>query len=216
MTRGSNNNHWLNWAIKLQSLAQAGLYYTNNIYEKERYLEIRDIANQMLLEHYDDNASEVKEKFCGEVGYQTPKLDSRAVCFKDDKILLAQENTGLWSIPGGWNDIDQTLAENVVKEAKEEAGADVVPKFIICAHDWKKHISIKLKHAPFQICKIFIMCEFKSMKFKPNSETLQADFFSHNKLPKLAIAKNSIDQIDLCFKAHEADKNGKTWNAIFE
>ena len=53
------------------------------------------------------------------------------------------------------------------------------------------------------------MCELKSMNFKPNSETLQADFFAKDNLPKIAVAKNSQDQIDFCFKAHEADKAGK-------
>lgn len=33
----------------------------------------------------------VKELFCNEVGYQTPKLGTRAAIFKDEKILLVQE-----------------------------------------------------------------------------------------------------------------------------
>lgn len=62
-------------------------------------------------------------------------MDSRSVCFKDGKILLAQEKFGKWSLPGGWVDIDKKLSENLIKEAKEEAGADVVPSFVIAIHD---------------------------------------------------------------------------------
>ena len=42
------------------------------------------------------------ELFCGETGYQTPKLDTRAAIFKDNKILLVHEKNGTWSLPGGW------------------------------------------------------------------------------------------------------------------
>ena len=37
------------WAKELQSLAQAGLYSGHDIYDKERYQRIRDIAAEMML-----------------------------------------------------------------------------------------------------------------------------------------------------------------------
>ncbi len=159
---------------------------------------------------------EVQEYFTCETGYQTPKIDSRSVVFKDDKLLMVQESNGLWTVPGGWIDIDKRLSQNLVKEAKEEAGADVEPKFVIAINDWKYHIGKKFEYLPFQIVKIFVMCEFKTMDFKPNSETLQADFFDKNNLPKIAEGKNSKDQIELCFKAHEAVKSGKHWDTVFD
>lgn len=55
--------------------------------------------------------------FAGEMGYQTPKLDSRAAIIRDGKILLVQEMDGTWAMPGGWVDMDQTIKENTVKEA---------------------------------------------------------------------------------------------------
>ena len=136
MAKIETYNKWLDWAIRLQSLAQAGLYYTQNPYEAERYEEIRDIATQILSEHSDKSVEETRKFFCADRGYQTPKLDSRAVCFNDSgEILLVQENTGQWALPGGWVDVDQSIATNTIKEAREEAGATVVPRFIICVHD---------------------------------------------------------------------------------
>ena len=73
----------------------------------------------------------VKEIFCNEVGFQTPKLDCRAAIFKGDKILLVQENNKTWSLPGGWVDVDQSVKQNTIKEVKEEAGLDVTADRVI-------------------------------------------------------------------------------------
>ena len=39
---------WLKWAIEIQSLAQAGLTYTKDIYDKERYNRLREISAEMI------------------------------------------------------------------------------------------------------------------------------------------------------------------------
>lgn len=38
----------LDWIIKLQSIAQAGLTYGKNIYDRERYQRLREIAAEMM------------------------------------------------------------------------------------------------------------------------------------------------------------------------
>lgn len=78
----------------MQALSQAGLYYTKNEFEKERYREIRDIACEILESNSYIEIDKIHEYFTNEVGYKTPKLDSRSVCFKDNKLLLAQESNG--------------------------------------------------------------------------------------------------------------------------
>ena len=130
---------WLELIIEIQSLAQNGLAYTNNVYDKERFERLRDISAEMLSMKSDLSLEKVKDLFCNEKGYQTPKLDTRAVIFKDDKILLVKENNGTWSLPGGWVDVLESVASNTVKEAKEETGLDVVPKRIIAIQDRNKH-----------------------------------------------------------------------------
>ena len=85
---------WLQWAIELQSLAQIGLNYCKDIYDKERYQRIRDISAEMVSFMTDIPNMKVKDLFCNESGYQTPKLDTRAAIFKNEKILLVHENDG--------------------------------------------------------------------------------------------------------------------------
>lgn len=39
---------WLEWAIELQSLAQAGLTYGKDIFDRERYERIREISAEIM------------------------------------------------------------------------------------------------------------------------------------------------------------------------
>ena len=200
---------WLELIIEIQSLAQNGLAYTNNVYDKERFERLRDISAEMLSMKTDLSLEKVKDLFCNEKGYQTPKLDTRAVIFKDDKILLVKENNGTWSLPGGWVDVLESVASNTVKETKEETGLDVIPKRIIAIQDRNKHN--KPTYA-YGICKIFVLCEVIGGKFEKNIETTETDYFSLDELPLLAEAKTNAEQIEMCFKA----VNDENWQVQFD
>ena len=101
----SGENIWLDWAVKLQSIAQAGLTYGKDKFDIERYEEIRKISAEIVAHKTELPLEKVTELFCNENGYQTPKIDTRAAVFKDTKILLVKENNGTWSLPGGWCDV---------------------------------------------------------------------------------------------------------------
>ena len=192
---------WLTWAIEIQSIAQNGLAYCKNIYDIERYERLRDIAAEMLSYKTDIPVEKVKSLFCHEQGYQTPKIDSRAAIFKHDKILLVQENDGLWSLPGGWVDVLETIDSNTVKEVKEEAGLDVKPRFLIAIHAQHKR-----NYPPFayRVLKAFVMCELLGGKFQHNSETLQSAYFALDELPEMNNEKNTKEQVELCFQAYHS------------
>ena len=133
------NDKWLEFAIRIQSIAQAGLQYGKDRFDKERYEELRLIAAEMMSLKTDIPVEKVRDLFCNEEGYQTPKVDTRAALFIDGKILLVHENNGTWSLPGGWCDVDQSAASNSVKEVYEETGLTVQPEKIIAVQDWRKH-----------------------------------------------------------------------------
>lgn len=187
----------LEFARELQSLAQAGLYYCNDKFCRERYERIREIAAEMLVERTDLPLEKVKDLFCGEVGYQTPKVDTRAVIFKDGKILLVREKDG-WSLPGGWCEVNLSPAENVVKEVREEAGLDCVAEKVIAVQDRDKH-----NQPPyiFGVVKIFFLCRATGGKFIPNIETLERKYFAEDELPAFAENKCNAEQVRLCFAA---------------
>lgn len=94
---------WLKWAKELQSIAQAGLTYSKDVYDLERFEMIRNISIDIMSKHTNVSGTLIKDLFANETGYATPKVDIRAVVFRDNKILMVRENTdGGWSLPGGW------------------------------------------------------------------------------------------------------------------
>lgn len=203
----NKNEKWLEWAVELQSLAQAGLYYGKDIFDKERYERIRDIASEMVAYKTDISSDKVKDLFCCETGYQTPKLDSRAAIFKGDKILLVQEKNGRWSLPGGWVDVNISVKENVIKEVKEDTGLEVTADMVIAVQDREKH---NLPVYAYKVCKIFVLCSVIGGEFEENSETVQSDYFGIDELPELSLEKNNEEQIKMCFDAYYSD-NWKTY-----
>lgn len=203
------NEVWLQWAVELQSLAQAGLTYDRDPYDRERYERIREISAEMLAHKTDIAVGKVKDLFCNETGYQTPKLDTRAAIFRDGKILLVKENNGKWSLPGGWVDVNVSVGENTVKEVKEEAGLDVTADRLIAVQDRAKH---NLPVYAYGICKIFVLCSVVGGEFRPNIETVGFDYFDENALPELAEEKNNAGQIKMCFEAYR----DKDWTPLLD
>ena len=201
---------WLKWAIEIQSLAQAGLTYTDNVYDIERYERLREISAEMIEEKSNINLEKVKDLFCNETGYQTPKIDTRAAIFKDNKILLVHENNGTWSLPGGWCDVLESVKSNTIKEVKEEAGLDVKATKIIAVQDRNRH---NRPIYAYGICKIFVMCEIIGGEFKENIETTEMKYFALDELPEnFANEKCTKEQVEMCFRA----KNDENWKVQFD
>lgn len=201
---------WLKWAIEIQSLAQAGLAYTNNVYDIERYERLREISAEMIASKSNINLEKAKELFCNETGYQTPKIDTRAVIFKNNKILLTHENNGTWSLPGGWCDVLESVKTNTIKEVKEETGLDVETVKIIAIQDRNKHN--KPIYA-YGVCKVFVLCNILGGEFTKNIETTEIKYFSLEELPEnLAEEKTNKEQIEMCFKAF----NSEDWQTQFD
>lgn len=201
---------WLKWAIEIQSLAQAGLTYTDNVYDIERYERLREIAAEIIEEKSNISLEKVKDLFCNENGYQTPKIDTRAAIFKDDKILLTHENNGTWAMPGGWCDVLESVKSNTKKEVKEETGLDVETIKIISIQDRNKHN--KPIYA-YGVCKIFVLCNVIGGEFIENIETTEIKYFSLDEIPNnLAEEKTNNEQIEMCFKAYKDEK----WQTQFD
>lgn len=198
---------WMQWAIELQSLAQAGLAYGKDSYDKERYTRIREISAEIISHMSDIPTDKVRNLFCNESGYQTPKIDTRAAIFQNGKILLVHENNGTWSLPGGWCDVDQSVASNVIKETREETGLLVSAERLIAVQDWRLH---NVRNYAYGVIKIFVLCKSTGGSFAENIETTGIGYFNRDELPaNLAIEKTTAEQIQMCFDANN-DNNWKT------
>lgn len=195
----NKSDKWLDLAQELQFLAQGGLAYTKDKFDKERFERIRDMSAEMISLQSDLPVETVKDLFCNETGFQTPKIDSRGAVFKDDQILLVQESDGRWSIPGGWVDVNCSVKENTIRELQEEAGIEAKAIKVIAIQDRNLHNSPRYVYG---ITKIFIECEYISGDFVRNIETIDSGYFSLDSLPELATEKVNEEQIKMCFAAH--------------
>ena len=163
-------DRWLSWAKELQFIAQSALAYCKDGFDRERFERVREISAEIMSEKSGLSLDKVKELFCNEKGYQTPKMDSRGVIVDEyDRVLLVQEADGCWSLPGGWVDVNQTVATNVVKEVREEAGLDVEPLRILAVLERNRHHKPLF---PYNVCKVFFLCKVLGGEFHKNIETI--------------------------------------------
>ena len=194
-----NKLQWLEWAKELQFIAQAGLTYSKDPFDLERFARIREISAEMMSRQSGMPIKDIHNLFCNETGFQTPKLDTRAAIFQDGKILLVKEKDGRWSMPGGWVDVMQSIRSNTTKEVKEEAGLDVEAVRLIALHDRNK------RNQPpyaYNVCKVFVLCKVIGGSFRPNTETTESRYFGPEEIPLLAEEKNNEEQVRLCFSSY--------------
>ncbi|MDN4606447.1 NUDIX hydrolase [Sporosarcina highlanderae] len=192
------STQWLNWAKRIQALSQSGLAFSKDIYDIERYEELRKISVEIIAEYTNLEMNKIEGLFTNETGYQTPKVDVRGVVFKNDQLLMVREKIDdKWALPGGFCDIELSPTENVVKEIKEESGYDVIPVKLIALLDKNKHPH---PPEPYHYYKVFILCEIIGGEPAVGPETNQVKFFSKNNLPPLSINRNTESQITTMFE----------------
>ncbi|QMU31103.1 NUDIX hydrolase [Adhaeribacter radiodurans] len=189
---------WLAFAKRVQAIAQAGLTYAVNDYDTERYEELRAISVEIMQELSGEDPDKIRALFTNENGYQTPKVDVRAVVFRENKILLVHEKIdNCWSLPGGWADVGYSASEVAVKETREEAGLEVKPIRLLAILDKKHHPH---PPSPYHTYKIFILCKAIGGSLQQGMETLDVGFFDRNNLPPLSLERNTDSQVQILFE----------------
>jgi ADP-ribose pyrophosphatase YjhB (NUDIX family) len=192
-----DSTEWIETLNKITGLAQTGLYYSKDAYDKERYDQIISYV-RTLIDLKEIDTQDFIADVLQDVGYATPKIDVRAVVFKDNKLLLAKETEdGLWSIPGGWADIGYSAAENAEKEVLEETGLEVKATRLLALTDRRKHPHPAMF---LHVYKAFFWCELIGGELKPSIETSEVGFFGSNELPPISTARVTEAQIHHFFE----------------
>jgi len=193
---------WLRWAERLQAIAQTGLTYAQGAHDLERYRELRALAVEMAARHLDLPAETVAMGFAGGRGYPTPKVDVRAVVFREERLLLVRERAvSRWTLPGGWADVGQTPGEAAAKETREEAGFLVRPVKLLAVFDKSRHPH---PHAVDYVYKLFFRCALEGGEARTSLETDGVGFFGKGDLPELDEDRATRGQVLRMFE-HEAD-----------
>lgn len=194
-----SSSHWLNYAQRLAAVAQGGLAYCRNPYDRERYHQMQEIAAEMISEGCGEPAGTLLDLLENQAGYATPKLDVRGVVFHDDKILMVREiaDSGKWTLPGGWVDINTPPGKAVEKEMREEAGIIVKAEKLLAVYDRNLH-----GHPPypFHAWKLFFLCRLIADATPDPLETADPTYFSERNLPQLSIDRVTEEEIHRMFE----------------
>ncbi|MCX7003181.1 MAG: NUDIX hydrolase [bacterium] len=190
---------WLRWARALQALSQTGLHFGDNPYDRERYEQVGVIAAEILAQHTSMPVEDVLAMHAREHGYATPKVDVRGAVFRADKILLVREtlDNGRWTLPGGWADVNETPAQAVVREIREEAGFDAVVTNVIAVYD--RDAQGHLPPMPYHVYKLFFLCALTGGAPCDSHETSGAAFFAEDALPELSQSRTTVQELQRCF-----------------
>jgi ADP-ribose pyrophosphatase YjhB (NUDIX family) len=196
---GMNHPEWLEWAQRLQAIAQTGLTYCRDPFDKERYEAVREIAAEIMARGAGmSESSVVLDLFRGDTGYATPKVDVRAAVFDHGRLLLVREREdGGWTLPGGWADIGSSASENVVREVREESGYEAEVVKLAAVYDRNRHGHPPI---PWYTYKLFFVCRLTGGAAAASQETDGADFFEENDLPPLSLTRVTAEQIGHMFE----------------
>lgn len=187
----------MKWIQNLQSIAQSGLAYSKDSFDRQRFESIQEIAVNMLTHLTDLTAERAKDLFFEDRGYRTPKVDVRGAIFDNGRVLLVKERSDdLWALPGGWVDIGESPRQAIEREIQEETGLTATASKLVAVHDINIHQPGQFYHA----YKLFFICEQRAGKLEPTLEVSESQFFAEHLLPALSLRRTSASQISLLFE----------------
>jgi ADP-ribose pyrophosphatase YjhB (NUDIX family) len=203
----SDTPKWFEWAREIFSLTQAGLTYSHNEFDLQRYRRLQEISAEMIASQSALEQAAVMQSFSMQAGYATPKIDVRAAVFRDDRILLVRERAdGRWSMPGGWGDIGDAPAAMVAREVLEESGFVVSVDKLAAVFDGNRIQPFEFFHA----YKLIFMCSITGGAAATSIETLSVGFYGLDDLPPLSETRTNRRILEEVF-AHYRDSARATF-----
>jgi ADP-ribose pyrophosphatase YjhB (NUDIX family) len=194
---------WLGWFREVQSLAQAGLAYAHDPFDAERYARLRDLAAEMTAALVHAPPERLRMLFRAEEAYLTPKLDVRAAVFDESgRVLLVRERQdGLWTLPGGWADIGESVAEGAVREVREESGYEVVAERLLGLYERERWGHPVIPHFTL---KAVVACRMVGGAASgPNTEIDGVGWFGREEVPALSEGRCSAMLLRRAFAHHD-------------
>jgi ADP-ribose pyrophosphatase YjhB (NUDIX family) len=192
----------LQWARKVQAIAQNGLEFTRDTFDRDRFEQLQQLVTTILTSELAITPGELKGLWRGDEGYATPKVDVRGGVFEQDKVLLVRERSdGKWTLPGGWVDVGDAPSFAVEREIREESG--YLAKAVKLAALFDKNNPAH-GHPPgiLHIYKLFFVCELTGGTATLSNETDGVDFFPVNSLPPLSTGRATQSEIERLYQHH--------------
>lgn len=187
-------NNLLALSREIKGIAETGLRYGESPFDRQRYERLHQIASELLASHLPDF------RWPMEIGYPTPKLDTRAAVIDRGRILLVREAAnGLWTLPGGWADANHSPSENAVREVREESGYQVEAVKLAAIRDKSRHGH---PPEPEYAYKLVFLCRLLGGAPASDHEITGIDWFAPDDLPEMCPHRASPDYVHLAFRHH--------------
>ena len=137
---------------------------------------------------------------CGAIHYENPKVVVGCLVIADDRVLLCRRGidprSGLWTLPAGYLETNETTEEGAVRETWEEARARVDIDSLYTIFDLPYISQIYM----------FYRARLRDGRFSAGEETLEADVFSERDLPWDKLAFPVVERtLKLYFQDREND-----------
>lgn len=161
---------------RLLSITETGLAFSRDEFDRERYLELRQLLGHLLADWSDLDGKELTELLRPTDFYATPLIDVRAVLVRDGKVCLVKgKNENTWALPGGFCEVGLSPKENIVKEVQEETGFNVSVSRLLAIFDTNK-----FQFQSKQYAKLVFECQIEDGDFQPNTEIEELAFLISN------------------------------------
>lgn len=123
---------------------------------------------------------------CGFVHYQNPKVVVGSVVHHEGRILLCRRaiepRVGYWTLPAGYMEIGETAAEGAIREAREEACAEIIVESVLAVYTIPRIAQLQVMH----------VARLASPQFEAGPESLEVALFSWENMPWSQLAFPSV------------------------
>ena len=187
---------------RLLSITETGLAFSRDEFDRERYLELRQLLGHLLADWSDLDGKELTELLRPTDFYATPLIDVRAVLVRDGKVCLVKgKNENTWALPGGFCEVGLSPKENIVKEVQEETGFNASVSRLLAIFDTNK-----FQFQSKQYAKLVFECQIEDGDFQPNTEIEELDFFDIQSLPELSSKRTTKEQLEILWEIYQGDR----------
>ncbi len=132
---------------------------------------------------------------CNTIHYENPLMVVGTIPVLGDRVLLCQRaiepRYGLWTLPAGFMELNETTAQGAARETDEEAGAQIEmgPLFSLLnvTHVGQVHL--------------FYRATLLSERLDPGRETIEARLFTEEQIPWDTLAFRTVKTTLQCYFA---------------
>jgi ADP-ribose pyrophosphatase YjhB (NUDIX family) len=205
-----SSSEWLAWVQELQAIAQCGLTFSADPYDRERYLQLQQLAATIAALHTSAPFAAIDALFAGQSGYATPRIEVRGAVFNAEGLLLLVREVAdqhRWTLPGGWLDVGLSPAEGIRREILQESGYQARITKLVAVWDRRHH---PYPRGPFACVVLFFLAELIGGEEEVGLETSGSGWFGRDELPlELSLGRVLPEQLIRMF-AHYDDPSRPT------